>query len=110
MSSWGIDKYLMPTLQQLLGLPGTAIVDAVQASHLRPISSGQKVYRNGLTAPIEAQHMRERCLALLRERAPGLIDSAWYRQTFERRHGGGPMQRLSLGLGRHLREWLDRST
>ena len=110
VSSWGIDKYLMPTLQQLLGLPGTAIVDAVQASHLRPISSGQKVYRNGRTAAVEAQRMRERCLALLRERAPGLIDSAWYRQTFERRHGGGPMQRLSLGLGRHLREWLDRST
>ena len=64
VSSWGIDKYLVPTLQQLMAMPNTAIVDAVQASHLRPISSGMKVYRNGLTAAEEAAKMRAHCLAL----------------------------------------------
>lgn len=110
VSSWGIDKYLMPTLQKLMGLESTAIVDAVSASHLRPISSGNKVYRNGLTAATEAQRMREHCRALLRERAPELIGSGWYRRTFDRRHAVGPAERLWLGLGRQLRQWLDRST
>ncbi len=110
VSSWGIDKFLMPTLQRLLQLPSTAIVDAVQASHLRPISSGNKVYRNGLTAAQEAERMREHCRGLLRERAPELVGTPWYRATFEQRHAAGAATRLGLGLGRRLREWLDRST
>jgi hypothetical protein len=110
VSSWGIDKYLVPTLQKLLELESTAIVDAVSASHLRPISSGDKTYRNGLTAAMEAQRMREHCIALLRERSPELIGTGWYRRIFERRHAVGAGERLWLGVGRHLREWLDRST
>ena len=110
VSSWGIDKYLMPTLQKLMQLPATAIVDAVQASHLRPISSGRKVYHNGLTASQEAERMRAHCQELLRERAPALIGTTWFRQTFEQRHATGPAARLGTGVGRRLREWLDRST
>ncbi|MEO6408297.1 MAG: hypothetical protein ABIO45_06035 [Burkholderiaceae bacterium] len=110
VSSWGIDKYLIPTLQKLMQLPATAIVDAVQASHLRPISSGHKVYRNGLTAQQEADRMRLRCQTLLRERAPELIGTSWYRKIFEQRHAAGPAARLGTGVGRRLREWLDRST
>ncbi len=110
VSSWGIDKYLIPTLQKLLDLPHTAIVDAVMASHLRPITSGQKVFRNGLTAMQELQRMREHCIALLREQRPELIGSDWYRQTFEQRHVLSAGQRFATGLGRRVREWLDRST
>jgi hypothetical protein len=110
VSSWGIDKFLVPTLQQLLDVPHAAIVDVAMASHLRPITSGEKVYRNGLTARQELAQMRERCIALVRERRPDLIGSPWYRQTFERRHALTRWQRLETGLGRKLREWLDRST
>lgn len=110
VSSWGIDKFLMPTLQQLLGLPQCAIVDAVMASHRRPITSGERIYRNGLSARQELARMRERCIDLVRERRPELLDSAWYRQTFERRHTLTPWQRLETGLGRWVRQWLDRST
>lgn len=110
VSSWGIDKFLIPTLQQLHGLPQCAIVDAAMASHRRPITSGERVYRNGLTARQELAHMRERCIELVRERRPDLMTSAWYRQTFERRHALTRWQRLSTGLGRYLRQWLDRST
>lgn len=110
VSSWGIDKFLMPTLQQLLGLPQTAIVDAVMASHLRPITSGEKVFRNGLTARQELERMRERCIALVQAHRPELIGGDWYRQTFERRHALTRWQRLETGIGRHLRQWLDRST
>ncbi len=74
------------------------------------ITSGEKVFRNGLTARQELERMRERCIALVRERRPELLDSAWYRQTFLRRHALTRWQRLHTGIGRHLREWLDRST
>jgi hypothetical protein len=111
VSSWGIDKYLVPTLQKLAGLESTAIVDAVMASHQRPISSGGKVFRNGLTADAEAAKLRARCLALVDAQAPALVGTAWYRQTFHQRHAAGSAwQRLAAGLGRRLREWLDRST
>ena len=110
VSSWGIDKYLIPTLQQLLGFANTAIVDAVMASHLRPITSGQKVFRNGLTAAQEMQALRERCIALLQAQRPDLVGGAWYRQTFQQRHALPFAERLMAGLGRRLRAWLDRST
>lgn len=110
VSSWGIDKFLMPTLQRLLDLPRAAIVDAVMASHLRPITSGRKVFRNGLTAAQELERMRQRCMALVRAERPEWIATPWYRQTFERRHLVTPGQRLALGIGRHIRQWLDRST
>jgi hypothetical protein len=51
VSSWGVDRYLIPTLQQRLGLTRTALLDRIVASHFRPVTSGHKVYRNGLTAP-----------------------------------------------------------
>ena len=110
VSSWGIDKYLMPTLQQLLNQPRTALVDAVAASHRRPITSGMKRYRNGKTAGEERDAMKARCKALIEERAPQLIGSAWYRRVFEQRHVRTGWQRLCAGLGRPIRRWLEQST
>ncbi len=110
VSSWGIDKYLMPTLQQLMRRPRTALIDAVAAAHRRPITSGQKTYRNGLTAGQERDAMRARCVELLRQGAPQLLNSAWYRRVFERRHVRSRWQQLLFGLGRPLRRWLEQST
>jgi hypothetical protein len=110
VSSWGIDRYLMTTLQKLMRMERTAIVDAVMASHLREITSGNKVFRNGLSAPEEEQLMRQRCIALLREREPALLGSAWYRLMFEQRRQRTRRQRIWLGMGRRIRQWLDRST
>jgi hypothetical protein len=110
VSSWGIDKYLMPTLQQLMHKPRTALIDAVVAAHRRPITSGQKTYRNGQTASQERDAMRERCRALVHERAPQLLSSAWYRRVFEQRHVRSPWQQFLFGLGRPIKRWLDQST
>ena len=110
VSSWGIDKYLMPTLQQLLKLPRTALLDSVMASHRRPITSGTKRYRNGKTAGEEREAMKARCQALITERAPQLLGSAWYRRVFEQRHVHTPWQRFCASLGRPIRRWLDQST
>ena len=110
VSSWGIDRYLMPTLQQLLGMTRTALLDGVVASHRRPVTSGQKVYRNGRTAREEGDLLKQRCEALVAERMPGLLRSDWYRNIFQRRHVRTRWQRVKSGLGRPLRRWLESST
>lgn len=110
VSSWGIDKYLMPTVQQLIQCPRTALVDAVAASHRREVTSGTKRYRNGLTAAQERQAMKALCLKLLREQAPHLLGSEWYRRVFEQRHVRTRWQQVATALGRPVRRWLDSST
>lgn len=110
VSSWGIDKYLIPTLQQLTGMTRTALLDAVVASHRRPITSGQKVYRNGRTAGQESALLKAGCQDLIAEQKPALLGSAWYRRIFEQRHSRTRWQQLKFGLGRPLRRWLEQST
>ncbi len=110
VSSWGIDRYLVPTLQALHGLEGAWVVDAVMAQHARNVTSGDKVYRNGLTADQEQQRMRQQCLDLIEQGQPGFKTTALYRRLFEQRHVRSPWQRLATGLGRPIRRWLDRST
>lgn len=110
VSSWGLDKYLWPTLQQLRGQTRTALIDAVSASHRRPITSGNKTYRTGRTAFDELQAMRERALQLLQAQRPDLLGSDWYRRLFEQRHVRSRWQQLWTALGRPLRRWLEQST
>lgn len=110
VSSWGIDKYLIPTLQQLLGLQRTAILNAVVASHVRPVTSGQKTYRNGRTAAMERDALKTLCMALIEREKPELKQGDWYRRIFMQRHSRSAWQRLVYGLGRPIRRWLERST
>lgn len=110
VSSWGIDKYLVPTLQQLTGKTRCAIVDAVMATHVRPITSGMTTYRHGLTAGEEAARMKALCQALVRQHRPALEGGPWWRQTFRQRHVRTRWQQLVYGLGRPIRRWLDAST
>jgi hypothetical protein len=110
VSSWGIDKYLMPTLQQLLHMERTVIVDAVMAAHTRPVTSGMKVYRNGMTAEQEKQRMKQLCLEMLTQQRPDLLRGTWFHRIFMQRHTRTLGQRLLLGLGRPIRRWLERST
>ncbi len=110
VSSWGIDKYLIPTMQQLTGCTRTALVDAVAASHRREVTSGQKRYRNGCTAGEEREAMKALCLSLLREQAPQLLVTPWFHRVFVQRHVRKRGEQLAAALGRPLRRWLDRST
>lgn len=110
VSSWGIDKYLVPTLQQLLGMQRTAILHAVVASHVRPVTSGKKTYRNGLTAAMERDALKARCIALIEREKPELKGGDWYRRIFVQRHSRSAWQRFVYGLGRPIRRWLERST
>jgi hypothetical protein len=89
-SSWGIDVYLIPVLQRLLDMPRTALLDSVPASHRRPVTSGNKVYRNGRTAMEELSAMKALSQQIIRERQPALEGSSWW-QEFMGEH------RLALG-------------
>jgi hypothetical protein len=101
---------LVPTMQQLTGLTHTAIVDAVMASHVRPITSGETVYRNGLTAGQERDKMKQLCLGLIDQHKPELRQTDWFRRIFQQRHVRTRWQQLAYGLGRPIRRWLDQST
>jgi hypothetical protein len=110
ISSWGVDRYLVPTVQQVTGLDRCAVVDAVVASHRRPVSSGQRTFRNGKTAAQESALLKQHCIAWLQAQRPELVGTAWWRRIFVQRH---PQTRWTMaleGLGRPLRRWLDRST
>lgn len=110
VSSWGIDKYLWPTLQQLRGQTRTALIDAVRASHRRPITSGLKTYRTGRTAFDELQDMRSLCLSLIDQHCPELRASNWYRRIFQQRHVRTRAEQIFAALGRPVRRWLAQST
>jgi hypothetical protein len=104
------DKYLFPTLQQLRGQTRTAMVDAVMICHVRPITSGETVYRNGLTAGAERDRMKALCLGLIEREQPALTGTAWFQRIFHQRHVRTRWQQVAYRLGRPIRQWLDRST
>lgn len=109
VSSWGIDKYLMPTLQRMMRMEHTVIVDAVMATHTRPVTSGMKVYRNGFTASQEKERMKQLCLELLAQKQPALMHGAWFHRIFKQRHSHTFGRRMLFGLGRPIRRWLENS-
>jgi hypothetical protein len=109
VSSWGLDKYLWPTLQQLRRQTRTALIDAVTASHRRPITSGLKTYRTGRTAFDELTAMRVLSLNLLATQ-PELMNSEWFHRIFKQRHVRTRWKQLTAYFGRPIREWLDGST
>ena len=47
ISGTGVDVYLIPTIQRLLGKNKTAVVHAVQMKHCRPIRTDNRIFSNG---------------------------------------------------------------
>jgi hypothetical protein len=65
ISGTGIDVYLVPTIQFLLGKNNTAVVHAVQIKHCRPIRTGKRIFSNNKTAVQEIQEMQAYSKSLL---------------------------------------------
>ncbi|MET0280330.1 MAG: hypothetical protein ABW278_04285 [Steroidobacteraceae bacterium] len=82
ISSWGVDCYLIPTLQQISGETRTALLDTVVARHIRPVTSGHRVYKNGLMANQEMGALRDACIAHLQAQAPHLVGTPWFQRIF----------------------------
>lgn len=110
ISSWGLDRFLIPTLQQLRGQTRVALLDAVMASHRRPVTSGGKVYRNGRTAWQERQLLRQASLDLIAREAPALRDSAWFHRMFVQRETPGKWTRWKRRVARVVTGWLAASS
>ncbi|MDH0865062.1 hypothetical protein [Mitsuaria sp. GD03876] len=110
ISSWGLDRFMIPALQQLRGQTRTALLDAVMASHRRPVTSGEKVYRNGRTAWQERQILRQASIELIQREAPELVRSPWYHRTFVARETPNKWIRWKRRTARVIADWLDSSS
>jgi hypothetical protein len=58
ISGYGVDVYLVPTIQKILNLDKTAVVHKIQIKHIRPIRSDSKVFSNSKTGLIESHEMK----------------------------------------------------
>ena len=101
ISSYALDQFVMTALQKLTGHGSAAVIDAVVARHVRPITSDDKVFANGLTAHQERPLQRRRAMAQVAAERPDLVGSRWYFQTFS--PWGGPARFWPLRL---LASWL----
>lgn len=110
ISSWGLDRFMIPAIQQLRGQTRTALLDAVMASHRRPVTSGEKVYRNGRTAWQERQILRQASIDLIAREAPHLITGPWYQRTFVHRETPNKWIRWKRRTARVVAGWLDESS
>ncbi len=82
ITAYGIDSFVMPLFQKILGMDNVAIIDLVTVTHMHPVSSGSRCCSNGLTPYKERRLARRRCLEWLAANRPDLIGSSWYYETF----------------------------
>lgn len=69
ISSWGLDCYVFPMLSFIESFSGGhAVIDLCIATHLRPISSGDKIYSNNLSAAQEMLSVNQACKLYLSSR------------------------------------------
>ena len=65
ISGTGIDVYLIPTIQVLLGKTHTAVVHSVSMKHCRPIRTDNRVFRNGKTNLVEISELQSYCKSIV---------------------------------------------
>jgi hypothetical protein len=72
ISGYGIDCYVMPLMCRQLNMRNVALIDAVAARHVKPVTSSSRRYSNGLTAMEELEQIHLMCLAWEQsQEAPG---------------------------------------
>jgi len=83
ISSWGIDCYAYPMLAIVHGLGDQhAVLDHVVGSHIRPVTSGDRTFSNGLTAHEELKLLKQLCLSHLQDRWPALLQDSRIQELF----------------------------
>ena len=66
ISGTGIDVYLIPTVQVLLGKTKTAVVHAVSMKHCRPIRTDNRIFRNGKDNLTEIAELQSYCMDIVK--------------------------------------------
>ncbi len=69
ISGTGIDVYLIPTVQVLLGKTKTAVVHAVSMKHCRPIRTDNRIFRNGKDNLTEIAELQSYCMDIVNRNA-----------------------------------------
>lgn len=83
ISGTGLDVYLVPTIQYLMGKTHTAVVHAVQVKHTRPVRTGARVFSNGKTAVQEIQIMQALSKTLLLQKNTESEDSLAFQKILQ---------------------------
>lgn len=92
ISGTGIDVYLIPTIQVLLGKTNTAVVHAVQMKHCRPIRTDNRVFSNGKTNLIEIAELQSYCKEVIQHN-PSKFEQAFIDSVINRKYVYGiPLQ------------------
>ncbi|MCE7796793.1 hypothetical protein LWE61_09510 [Sphingobium sufflavum] len=101
ITAYGIDSFVMPMFQKILGMDNVAIIDLVTVTHMHPVSSGSRCCSNGLTPYRERILARRQCLSWLKANRPDLIGTAWFYATFAPLDGPARFWLLRLGWPWH---------
>lgn len=109
VTSWGFDKYLFPMIQRILNKSRCGLIDAVSASHFRPVTSQLMVYRNGLTAAQEMEKMKSICINYIECYYSDWIKTEWFEKIYIRKNTYTRTQKYIYRLGRPIKQWLERS-
>lgn len=109
VSSWGFDAYLFPMIQKMLGMTRCGLIDAVAASHFRPVSSHDKIFKSGMNAFEEAAAVKRLCMEYIQSRYPDWLDSDWFDRIYIRKRIYTRWQHYVYQLGRPIKRWLEKS-
>jgi hypothetical protein len=85
ISGTGIDVYLIPTVQVLLGKTKTAVVHAVSMKHCRPIRTDNRIFRNGKDNLTEIAELQAYCMDIV-NRNPTKFDPDFVRDVINRKY------------------------
>jgi hypothetical protein len=85
ISGTGIDVYLIPTVQVLLGKTKTAVVHAVSMKHCRPIRTDNRIFRNGKDNLTEIAELQAYCMDIV-NRNPTKFEPDFVRDVINRKY------------------------
>ncbi len=108
-SSWGFDAYIFPLVQKMLGMSRCGLIDAVAASHFRPVSSHGKIFKNGLNAFEEAAKIKDSCKEYIRKHHADWLATDWFDRIYVRKRIYSRWQQHLYQLGKPIKRWLEKS-
>jgi len=85
ITSYGLDVYVYPYVQKLLGMDRTAVIHEVQVKHVRPVTDGDKRFSNGLTSREEGELLRSEILRRILGQHRQLFPIAFLKRVYEYR-------------------------
>ena len=85
ISGTGIDVYLIPTIQVLIGKTKTAVVHAVSMKHCRPIRTDNRIFRNGKDNLMEIAELQTYCMDIVKQN-PTKFEPNFVRDVINRKY------------------------